>query len=80
MMIRYSTLLLLAILSLFLTSCITIQETMHFNEDGSGDFSISIDMGEMIMAMDEFGAMGEMMAVLIPSCKCSIIKWILHCT
>ncbi len=44
-----------ALLTLFLTSCITIEEIYTFNSDGSGSMKYVIDMGEMATMLKAFG-------------------------
>ncbi len=52
-------LLLITSLALFLTSCITIEETYTFKEDGSGASSFTIDMSGIKRTMDALGAGAE---------------------
>lgn len=58
MMIRNLKLACIALISFFIfTSCIKIEEFVHFNKDMSGTFKMTVDMGEMSSLMNSLGGM-----------------------
>ncbi len=53
---RYLFYILLLIISFSFTSCLDILEKIHFNKDGSGEYSITVSLGEKLKEKIEDGA------------------------
>lgn len=59
---RLLTFLLVVVAAVVLTSCLTIEEKITLNKDGSGTYQTFVDMGEMLSNPLLSGAMQEEMA------------------
>ena len=52
---RYSFPFILLVLTLSLSSCFTVEEVIHFHDDGSGEFRLRIDASMMMKALYSMG-------------------------